>query len=98
MPKQVQFTPDDELEICRLYTSQRLTVADIARLKGVSNTPILRVLRDKDVPMRAQGNETKTTRNTKIMDMKDAGFTDADIAKSLGISRQRVNAITARGY
>lgn len=98
MPKQLDFTRDEQLEICRLYTSQRLTVADIARLKKCSNTPILRILRNKDVPMRPQGNEAKTDRNTKIMDMKDAGFSDADIARSLGISRQRVNAITARGY
>ena len=98
MPNPLDFTKDEELEICRLYTSQRLTVADIARLKGCSNTPILRVLRDKEVPMRPQGNEHKTDRNQKIMDMKDAGFSDADIARSLGISRQRVNAITSRGY
>ena len=57
MPGPLSFTPDEEREICALYTSQRLTVADIARLKGCSNTPILRILRDKDVPMRAQGRQ-----------------------------------------
>lgn len=98
MPTQLVFSEEEMLEICRLYTSQRLNIADIARLKKCSNTPILRVLRDKGVPMRAQGDELKSTRNQKIMDMKDAGFSDQDIARSLNISRQRVAAIIARGY
>lgn len=98
MPKRIVFSGEDALKVCRLYTSQRLSVSEIARLMGCSSTPILRLLRNKDVPMRAQGSEHKTTRNQKIMDMRDAGFSDTDIARAFNITRQRVNAIHSRGY
>ena len=98
MPKIVSFTPDQEAEIVRLYTEKHLRVMDIARLLGCSSSPILRVLRDQEVPMRPQGSILKTTRNQKILDLKDAGHNETTIARTLNISRQRVNQIITRGY
>ena len=98
MPKIVSFTDQEQDEIVRLYTEKGLTVADLARHFKCSGTPVLRVLRDKAVPMRAQGDEMKQSRNAKILDMKDAGYPDDQIAQALGISRQRVHQIVSRGY
>lgn len=98
MPKIVSFTKKEQDEMVRLYTKKGLTVADLARHFKCSGTPVLRVLRDRAVPMRPQGDEIKQSRNNKIMDMKDDGYTDDQIAQALGISRQRVHQIVSRGY
>jgi Mor family transcriptional regulator len=93
----INFTEDQTDELVRLYKAGH-TVADLMRLFQCSGTPILRVLRDNDVPRRAQGDELRTKRNQKILDMHDNGYREVEIARGLGISRQRVHQIICRGY
>jgi transposase-like protein len=99
MPKIVEFNPVEENEIVSLYLENGLTVADIGRLKECSSSPILRVLRDKSVPMRVQGDELKSNRNQKILDLSEQrGMSLEDIARTVGVTRQRVHQIVTRGY
>lgn len=98
MPHSIDFTDAQKDEIVWLYSEKGFTVADVARHMECSPTPIFRVLRDRDVPMRNQGTPLRSDRNQKILDMKEAGHSDPEIAKTLGVSKQRVNQITSRGY
>lgn len=93
----LSLTQEQTNEIVRLYKSGH-TVADLMRLYECSGGPIFRVLRDNDVPRRAQGSEMKTKRNQKILNMRDDGYAEVEIARSLGITRQRVHQIINRGY
>jgi hypothetical protein len=97
MPKIVTFEPEQVKEIVRLY-NRGMTVAGIARLNDCSPTPIFRVLRDNDVPLRNQGTEPKPERNEHMLDMAEKGYSLEDIARTFNVSRQRVHQIVSRGY
>ena len=98
MPKLVAFTEKQEREIADHYENQQLTVAEIARMFDCSATPIQRVLRDQGVDMRSQGDELRLNRNQKIIALNDKGHSLEQIAKTVGVTRQRVHQIVSRGY
>ena len=98
MPGIRRFTEDEEDKITRLYTEKGFTAAEIARLMGCGPTPVLRVLRDREAPIRPQGNELKASRNQRIITLSEEGHDHESIAKSIGVSRQRVHQIVTRGY
>ena len=98
MPKKINF--DDKVvdRIVELYVEKCFRISEIARLLECSVVPVTRVLRDKEVPLRSQGDELKTTRNQKIMDLHDAGYSFAEIGTTFGVSRQRIYQVVQRGY
>ena len=98
MATRMKFTEEQKQEVAHLYESG-LTVNDIMRLMGVSSTPIRRLLRDADVTPRAQGDDVKKSRNQKILELNaENKYTLDEIGKAVGVTRQRVHQIIARGY
>ena len=97
MPPRQDFDENTEAEIVRLYRDKWFRVAEIARLLDVGVLPINRVLRDHGVPVNA-GDPQKTTRNQKIMDLRDEGYSFQEIANAFKITRQRAHQVVTRGY
>jgi len=97
MPARTEITEDEMREIVRMYEEGQ-TLREIARQMRLSQVPIRRVLRDKNVTVRSHADTTKMTRNQKVIEMCHSGMNYQQVADAVGLTRQRVHQIIARGY
>lgn len=98
MAVRMKFTEEQKREIIERY-GDGASINEIMRLMGVSSTPVRRLLRDAGVLRPVQGSVLKQSRNQRVLEFDAAGeYTLDEIGKAVGLTRQRVHQIIARGY
>lgn len=97
MPATYVFSPAQRQAILRAYMAGTSAKA-IAENYGLSQRPVLRVLREEGVPIRQRPSRRLVDRNRKIIELAEKGYSFDQIARHLGVSRQRAHYIVQRGY
>ena len=95
------FTNTEIDKITHLYCVEKLSTANIATLLSVSKTPILRILREKNVLRKGKSNGLKISLSTqqedKIKDMYLIGYKSSEeIAKEVGLSKSYIDNFLAK--
>lgn len=97
MPATYQFTPVQRRDIVQAYNAGK-SARTIAQTYGVDQRPILRLLRLEGVVIRRHFARRLVERNEKIISLAEKGYSFDQIAKHVGVSRQRAHYIVQRGF